>query len=91
MRFNVCVGTMNEAVTVSDAVDRLTASLGDLVDAETFGWRCYGEAVTMGFERARRGIVIGAEDQIIDLDPDSPVAGDVDQSEIGTCRRLMAY
>lgn len=36
-----------------------THYMGDIIDAETFGWLWYGQAVAMGLERARRVIVIG--------------------------------
>lgn len=36
-----------------------TRYMGDLVDAESFGWRWYGQAAAMGLERALRVVVIG--------------------------------
>ena len=57
----VKIGALFHARPGSDGkpVRGITRYFGDLIDAETFGWRWYADAVAMGLEQARRVIVIG--------------------------------
>jgi hypothetical protein len=57
----VKVGAIFQARRGRDSkAERLkTHYLGDIIEAETFGWRLYREAEEMGLEHARRVIVIG--------------------------------
>ena len=57
----VKIGAIFHARAGSDGqpVRKTTRYFGDLIDAESFGWRWYSEAVAMGLEQARRVIVIG--------------------------------
>jgi len=57
----VKIGALFHARAGSDGkpVRKTTRYFGDLIDADTFGWRWYSEAVAMGLEQARRVIVIG--------------------------------